>query len=256
MTKPRFISTIIFLSLVLATGLFLGGCNVIGSANIKNADQAKAYILDGLRDKYGEEFVIDGDLRINYTGSEKNRSPSIYTADKVYPVSDPSIVFTANCLPWGGLADTRAEYFFLPDAESLISQAFLDAGIDYLSSWQTTVEMGATVKTWHEGDSFDKFMGNGASSDPYIQVKLYLTPGLSAEECAKQVFPSLQALYSMGRQFEIRVFFEGDKNAWDVFFLHNTQVNHYTFDTEASVLDSIQKGMWDREFMQNQHAEE
>ncbi len=102
-------------------------CNPVASrvvpigTKIENEAQEKEYILEGLEKKYGEQFDMEGSLRLTYSEEEK-KTVDGYIADGVFPVSDPSKTFRAQCGPVGDLADNRAKHVFKEDAEKHVPQ--------------------------------------------------------------------------------------------------------------------------------------
>jgi hypothetical protein len=235
---------ILIVVLILATTLF-GGCGM-NYRPIENADQAKEYILSELEKKYGEKFSSDVDAEIDYTSEEKGYFHQ-YILTEIYSDSYPSEVFAAVCSRSKSyVTDTRAALIFKKDAESLINEAF--SNTDFLARWEVSLGMFDTAHTWKEGDSFDEFMGEGGMFDPWLKINLYIKQGTSNEEATSQIYHCFHAVYDLGREFEMRAFYEGEENGSDSFFLYNTSANHYVYESEESVLEDIVRGLEVREF--------
>ena len=149
-------------------------------------DEAKTYLLDYLKNKYDEEFIV--------IGNEPEREPNKYTGTVYYhidfaPQNNPEQVFSgvvsSDDFPFIIAEDDYAKYIFKEEAEAICGD--ICATYDFIESYTVELKGEQTSARWTKNDSLQKYMGRGTINDSYNYVTVYLKDGLTDEEYAQQI---------------------------------------------------------------------
>ena len=171
---------------------------------IESEEQAHVLLAAGLQERYGEEFVMAGQAGI--TNVYESDDPMIYYAEYA-PVADRAKTFNANIDIWGGIQDNYGMYIFKEEAESRAAAPL--AGFGFIESLAVELIGTDTSRVWREGDSFERYMGDGHGMfDPCVCVAIFLSDEYSDEVQAAQIKECMDSLYDVGFGIEVRFYTE------------------------------------------------
>jgi hypothetical protein len=200
----------ILMSAVLLSGLLpvtLGGC--METTKINNIAEAKAYMINYLDQKYGQQFVYK-------SGEKKNKEMDgeIDYSGRFALASDTSKYCDTVVYSTGDVIDNFSRYVFAPQLVPLCTNVLKDK--PYIERYDVQLEYDGT-RTWKQGDSIDEFLGDKGQSSPYDDVTVYLkkaTDKAYAQEIKQlfdelnQVSKSCQVRLSVYDAKKVEIYFE------------------------------------------------
>lgn len=145
-----------------------------------NQESARAYLLEQLKEKYGQEFVVCGNEDLHNYGALAGATYRCQAA----PADKPDRVFTAlvSQSRYRKVIDNYPVWFYKEEAEAPVV-AFCQQ-FDYVLDQRVSLEMPATSVTWTGEDSIEHFLKN---SGAYVKVVLRLEDGRDADFYAGQI---------------------------------------------------------------------
>ena len=163
-----------------------------------NLDSARAYLLEQMQEKYGIEFTVIGDEDLENYGPFAGAT---YTC-KVAPVNAPEQVTTAlvSQTQYQDVRDSYAVYFFKEEAEAQAIQLCTETG--YVQSYEISLQMPQTVKTWSADDDIDDFL---QTSDAFLNIKVNFGAGKSDEEYADLILDFLEEVLDLNANVKLSI---------------------------------------------------
>ena len=208
---------LILASLGLAAASLLSGCNLlreekeVPDITIANGEDALAYALPALEERYGEGFSQAG-------GTEVASYVPDYTDELIYtlcasPDSDPSKVFGCE-VPVNqdtgtlryNLWDDYTQYRFKDQVEG----PFLDVvrGLPGLAGYSVRLTQPYVGDRDWRPDELEAYLANGFTQ-PEAMVTLMLPADGTAEQWAHTVHELLAGVWGLGRRMDIQTEPEG-----------------------------------------------
>lgn len=163
-----------------------------------NLESARAYLLEQMQEKYGMEFAVAGDEDLVNYGLFAGAT---YTCD-VAPVGAPEQVTTAlvSQSQYRDVRDGYAVFFFKEEAEAPAIRLCTET--EYVQSYEITLQMPQTEKTWSVDDEITDFL---QTSDAYLDMKVFLGAGKSDEEYADLILDFLEKIYGLNANVKLSV---------------------------------------------------
>lgn len=161
-----------------------------GGAFENDIKSARAYLLQQMEDKYGEEFfVVDNESLKNY-GPLAGASYGCNVA----PISNPDYVARAivSQTLYQNVQDNYAVYFFKNEAEAPIKE--LCNRKSYVLDQRISLEAPLTEATWSKEDGIEQYLSD---SGAYVEVVLRLEDGIGDEYYAEQLIDFLESAYEL-----------------------------------------------------------
>ena len=221
-----------------------GGAVVNGLDSLKNADHkggpfendidsARAYLLERLREKYGKEFTVVGNEKLQNYGLFAGASYSC----RVVPVDAPEQ--TADALVsqtlYQDVRDDYAVYYFKEEAEAPV-QALCETK-DYVLDQIISLEMPETPRTWTPEDGLDRYLtGSGA----YVRLVLRFPDGLDVEAYAEYLYDFLHSVDQLDCDLSLQV--KANK--------------HYLFFAKLPVREGLDLDKYTLEYLRDEIEEE
>lgn len=223
---------------LLAT--MLGGCNVNDIMNsIKemeyndgpfqnNVESARAYLLEQMREKYGIEFLVVGNEKLENYGPFAGASYSCQVA----PVDTPEQVATAlvSQTKYKNVRDNYAIYYFKEAAEAPVFALCNEK--EYLLDQRIALDMPATAKTWSIEDELDQYL---AESGAYVDLILYFEDNLDSELYAEQILDFINS----ADKLNCNLFLQARANKTYIYFSEINILNG--FDASKYTVESLTK---------------
>jgi hypothetical protein len=229
------------LTLGLIATLALGGCLLMQGPDLRNAEEAQAYLIDYLGDTYGEPFMFVGNAK-----EYAHPVPNLYDYSGDYaPVNTPEKVFHAMVSTDGNPTDNYGQWLFKAEVESYCADVCETK--DYIDHFTAELEMPLTSHVWKQGDSVGSFLGGRSGGDPYDRVDVWLRDGMTDEEYATQIKDLFDDLYEVDCAVELQVVAEGS-----AIFFHkiSTDANQDKRYTVEDIIDTIESQRWSDEIIQ------
>ena len=154
----------------------------------ENQEEAEQYLLAGLKERYGKEFIIVASKSYTEYGPIYG---DVYIAE-VAPADNPEQVFWGRTLQAGAVTDTYGKIIFgdlLTSGPETVCESK-----PYILTFSTEVEGGYTERAWEPEDEVKEFL---TESDGGIRVNLMFENGKSDEEYAKLILDFLDSMYSL-----------------------------------------------------------
>ena len=248
-------------ALALAAAMATGGCRMnddefaipvptpeemkraqIDSFTVRTEEEAREALDRGLRERYGEEFVLVGDGPHVSNWLYDREVPFEFLAEYA-PASDPSKVFEADVSAQGDVQDNYAQYLFKDEAERRCEEAI--AGSGFRGPFEAKLAPLREARVWREGDSLEEYMGGASLLDPWVDISLY-PAGESEEEQAAEVKKALDSLYDVGFWIDARAY-DLSQSEWELFIYRFEARTEHRLSGER-VLDKIrrEKETWPR----------
>jgi hypothetical protein len=226
-----------FLLLVSAVLSVVGGC---GGRKMKfnNQEEAAAYVLTCMEERYGEEFVIMGEER--YTTYTPFSLQGDAYGCQVAPKSDTEKVAWANVTQIGYFIDDWAGYYFKDEVEEEVSKVVgtQDVKIDELY-----LEATLTATKWEEADGAEAYLkGSGA----YVKIDARCENGLSLQEYSRQLQEFLEPVYQLKVNTEV-VVFVGNTYIFfqDINTLGENKTTPFTIEElEEQIMNNASSSLW------------
>jgi len=232
---------VIALTWGLMVALALGGCSLIQKPDLRNAEEAQAYLIDYLGDRYGEPFMFVGNAK-----EYAHPVPDLYDYSGDYaPVGTPERACQAMVSTDGYPADNYGQWLFKAEVEAYCADV-CDTK-DYIDHFTVELEMPLTSHVWKRGDSVGSFLGGRSGGNPYDRVDVWLRDGMTDEEYATQIKDLLDDLYEVDCAVELQVVAEGS-----AIFFHkiSTDANQDKRYTVEDIIDDIESERWSNEIIQ------
>lgn len=154
----------------------------------ENQEEAEQYLLAGLKERYGKEFIIVASKSYTEYGPIYG---DVYIAE-VAPADNPEQVFWGRTLQAGAVTDTYGKIIF-GDLLTSGPEAVCESK-PYILTFSTEIEGGYTERAWKPEDEVKEFL---TESDGGIRVNLTFENGKSDEEYAKLILDFLDSMYSL-----------------------------------------------------------
>ena len=232
----------------------LPGCGLLGrreevpDMTISGVEDARAYMLDALRERYGEEFRALDEVEpvINVVDASQHRNYELALA----PVKDEDKPF--GCSVSTNLSDDKldspayddyTQYLFKERMEGPYREAV--AGVGDLAGYGVTLRepyMGDRV--WR-ADELEEYLDNGYTH-PRVAVLLMVSRGGGTDSWAATIHDALAAVWGLGRRMDFHVGIEGTdpfSGFGTLYTLDISQTSPKTRDAEPPDIASIQKWM-------------
>ena len=163
-----------------------------------NMESARAYLLEQLKEKYGKEFVVVDRERLTNYGLFAGATYTCRAAPAGAPEQITSALVSQSL--YQDVRDDYAVYFFKEEAEA---QAVRLCGeTAYVQSWEISLRMPGTAKTWSAGDDVDGFL---QTSGAYLDMEVCLEAGKSDEEYADLILDFLEKVYALNADVQLSV---------------------------------------------------
>ena len=223
---------LILASLDLTAASLLSGCNLlrekkkVPDITIANGEDALAYALPALEERYGEGFSQAG-------GTEVASYPSPYSDELTYelcacPDSDPSKVFGCDILTvasTGRLADVLEDDYTQYRFKDQMEGPFLDVvrGLPGLAGYSVQMaEPYVGDRDWRP-DELEAYVSNGFTH-PRVDVTLMMPADRTTEEWARTVRECLEGIWNLGQRMYVFAGLEGyDPYSESLYILDSSQ---------------------------------
>lgn len=229
----------VYCALLISLLLFmLTGCGMID--NLKNAEyhggpfennleSARTYLLTQLQEKYGIEFSVVGNEKLNNYGPFHGAAYSCEAA----PADAPERVATAlvSQTDYQEVRDDYAVYFFKEDAETPVLA--LCGTKDYVIDQRISLEMPGTEKTWAAEDGLERFL---SESGAYVKLVLRFTDDLDTETYAEYLYNFLNSV----DQLECNLLLQAKANGI------------YIFHKELDILSDFDASTYTMEYLEQE----
>lgn len=161
----------------------------VGSKHyFENQEEAEQYLLAGLNERYGKEFIIVASKSYTEYGPIYG---DVYIAE-VAPADNPEQVFHGRTLQAGAVTDTYGKIIFGDLLTSGLEEVCESK--PYILTFSTEVAGGYTERAWNPEDDVQEFL---TESDGSIRVDLTFESGKSDEEYAALILDFLDSIYSL-----------------------------------------------------------
>lgn len=150
-------------------------------------DSARNYMLEQLKEKYGQEFQIVGDEEL----TDYPAHGAVYDCYAA-PTDDSDKVFSAlvdQSKP-NQVRDNFAMYFFKEEAEA-DAIAFCE-GKEYVTAYRIELVTSATEKAWSSQDDFNQFL---SETNAHVDLYACVTDGKTDSEYAEMVADFAEYIY-------------------------------------------------------------
>lgn len=193
--------------IMLGVAVILGGCNMekIGTAlengleDVKemeqkggpfenNIESARAYLLQQMKDKYGEEFFVTDNERLQNYGPLAGVSYDCNVA----PVNAPEKIARAlvSQTLYKKVNDNYARYYYNTEIETPV--VALCKSKEYILEQKVSLEAMLTPDTWNKEQSAKQYI---SQTGGYLDVLIYLKEGLEEEVYAEQLLDFLESTH-------------------------------------------------------------
>ena len=247
-------------ALALAAAVAAGGCGtgggglaipvptpeemdraLIDSLTVRTEEEAREALDRGLRERYGEEFVLVGDGPRVSNWLFEDEVPFKFRAEYA-PASDPSKAFEAEVSANGKVRDDYAQYLFKDEAERRCEEAI--AGSGFRGPFEAKLAPLREARVWREGDSLEEYMGGASDLDPWVDVSLY-PAGSSDREQAAEIKKALDSLYGVGFKFDVRAYDPSQHSRWELFIYQFKSDIEFRADEDYIVEDmQMERESW------------
>ena len=196
-----------------------------------NLESARAYLLEQLREKYGMEFTVVGNERLENYGPFAGASYSCQAAPADAPEQVAKALVSQSM--YREVRDTYAVYFFQDEAEAPVLA--LCRSKPYVLDQRISLEMPGTARTWTPEDGLETFL---SESGAYVKVVLRLEDGLEPREYAEQLLDFLNSLEEL--ECDLLLQAKADQT--------------YLFHLEVNLLDGFDAGAYTLEDLEERVA--
>jgi hypothetical protein len=250
--------SLLVVSAALMNGLLgLSGCSLlrrekeVPDITISSGEDALAYALSALRERYGEKFV-------QAEGTEITTDQPPYSDDLTYdlcacPASDPRKVFGCDIsteASTGRLAyvlmDDYTQYRFKDQMEG----PFLEVvrGLGGLAGYSVQLKQPYMGDRDWQPDELEAYMNNGLTH-PRLTVTLMMPVAGTADEWAQAVHECLEGTWGLGQRMYVFAGLEGyDAYSESLYILDSSQNEVGGRDPEPPSVDYILKRMGEASF--------
>lgn len=179
----------------------------------ENEAEAKNYLLESLKERYGIQFMVVEQRSYDQYGPIYG---DVYTAT-IAPIHSPENIFVGRAMQAGTVSDSYWEILFHDVMWKELEEPLLTIceGKEYVQSFSTEVGGGYTERAWGEDDALEDVI---AEANVDISMKVTFEQGKTEEEYADMILDFLEDLYLSRRKVPIYLNFRaGTKGAW-IFF--------------------------------------
>lgn len=233
----------------------LAGCGLLGreevpDLTISGVEDARAYMLDALRERYGEEFraLDEVDPIISIVNASKHRNYEL----ALVPVQDEGRPF--GCSVSTNLSDDKldspayddyTQYVFKGAMEGPYREAV--AGVGGLAGYGVVMREPYMGDRLWRADELEAYLANGYTH-PGVEVTLMLPRDGGLDSWAATIRDALAAVWGLGRRMDVYAGVEGtdsfSSGNTPLYVLDTSQTTPKTRDAEPPDAATVRKEMW------------
>ncbi len=179
----------------------------------ENEAEAKSYLLDSLKERYGIQFMVVEPRSYDQYGPIYG---DVYAAE-IAPTHSPEQIFVGRAMQAGTISDSYWEILFRDIMRKELEEPLwtICEGKEYIQSFSTEVGGSYTERAWRADDALEDVI---AEANVDISMAVILEQGKPEEEYADMILDFLEDLYLSGRKVPVYLNFRsGKKGAW-IFF--------------------------------------
>ncbi len=197
----------------------------------ENQEEAEKYLLAGLKERYGKEFIIISSDSYDEYGPIYG---DVYVA-KVAPADNTEQIFGGRTLQTGAVTDTYGEFIFWDVLTGEI-EAVCES-TPYLVDFTVKIECGYTEYAWTPQDDAQEFLEKSSGN---VRVNARLENGKSAEEYTELILDFLERIYQC-KSTDRLLLNVTDKDKNDLFFGYISVNTDSQQLTKEDILENIEE---------------
>lgn len=233
----------------------LPGCGLlrrreeVPDMTISGVEDARAYMLDALCERYGEEFraIDEVDPAINVVDASQHRNYEL----ALVPVQDEDKPF--GCSVSTNLSDDKldspayddyTQYLFKERMEGPYREAV--AGVGELAGYSVTLREPYMGDRLWRADELEEYLNNGYTH-PRVRVLLMLLRNGDFDSWAATIHDALAAVWGLDRRMDVYAGVEGTdpfSSSSPLYTLDISQTSPKTRDAEPPDAATVRRLMW------------
>ena len=197
----------------------------------ENEMEAKSYLLDSLKERYGIQFMIVEQRSYDQYGPIYG---DVYAAEAA-PAASPEQVFAAKAMQTGTVSDSYWEIIFQDVMREALEEPIwtICEEKEYVQFFSTKIGGSYTERAWREEEGLEDVI---AAAKVDVSVNVILEQGKPEEEYADMILDFLESLYLSNRKVPIYLNFRsGEKGAWIFFRTISTEEQNCPLSREQLV---------------------